>query len=294
MLCFQLEEFHDVMARYAVAYVCPHISPYHFCQPGSILFLPNLDMDSNEIGISPGVEVAHIPGLQFIDSGWMLSYQDRNFENICTEMENGWIRFWLPRIPAACKDFIGRIFSSANTRQETWTIEAAWLSQANHIFSGYGIKNDLSSYAFIESTSYWVSLLASGRPPAGTLSGGIFLFLSPIGAMQNCGLGGIVYPVPAFWSFDPSGSRGLLPEDAIALGLPILSVSARTWGSRWSTEIYCGLGEFYRCKGFSPEGFDVALHLRLPMYQPSLHDGVYPLVELVDEEEATDSDADSV
>ncbi|KAJ7477960.1 hypothetical protein B0H11DRAFT_2194356 [Mycena galericulata] len=283
MASFELKEFHDVMVRYAGASVWPHISPHHLCRPGAILFLLDMDMDpyqnSNEMGISPGGEVAHIPGLQVHNLGWVLSSQYRNFESIRTEMGNGWTRFCFPRIPAPCKDFINRIILCA---ERNWAIETAWLSQANYIFSGYSIKNDLDSYGtfsstfFIHETSYWVSLLDSGHPPTEiTLSGGIFLFLAPIGAMQNSDLGGLVYPVPAFWSFEPSGSHGL-PEDGTALGLPILSVSARISGSQWSTKIYHGLVEFHRCKGFNPDSLDVTLHLGLPLYQPSLHNSVYP------------------
>ncbi|KAJ7500849.1 hypothetical protein B0H11DRAFT_1855717 [Mycena galericulata] len=96
--------------------------------------------------------------------------------------------------------------------------------------------------------------------------------------MKSSGLGGLVYPVPAFWSFEPSGSCGILPEDGTVLGLPILSVGARFCGFRWSTEIYQGLVEFHRCKGFNPDSLDVALHLGFPLYQPSLHDCLHPHV----------------
>ncbi|KAJ7477924.1 hypothetical protein B0H11DRAFT_2424409 [Mycena galericulata] len=301
MSCFELEEFHDVMVIYADGDpFCLPVSPHHLCRPGAILFLPDLDMDLyrnyNETRISPGGEVAHIPELQFNEVGWMLHHQYCNIENICKfEMGNGWIRFWFPHIPAPCKDLIWKTILSADSGKEPGTAETAWFTQANHIFSGYGIKDDLDSYAFINETSYWVSLLDSGCPPAETtLSDGIFLFLSPIGAMQNRGLRGLVYPFPMFWSLEPSGSPGLLPEEATVLGLPTLSVRAELWGTRWSTEIYCGLVEFYRRKGFDPYSLDVALHLELPLYQPSLHDGVYPRVQLLDEEEETDSDSESV
>ncbi|KAJ7500838.1 hypothetical protein B0H11DRAFT_1908696 [Mycena galericulata] len=222
--------------------------------------LPDNELHANVIR-STHVETTCVglcPQCQFHDSGWILSYRYRNLESICTEMGNGWIRFWFPCIPAPCKDLIGRTISMADG---TSSIKAAWHSQANHIF---GTKNDLDSYAFIEETNYWVSLLDSGHPPAkAMLAGGIFLFLSPVGATQKSGLGGLAYPFPAFWSLDPSGSCGLLPEDATAIGLPILS-------------------------GFNPYSLEVALNIGLPLYQPSLHDGVYPHVQLVD---ATDSDA---
>ncbi|KAF7328335.1 hypothetical protein MVEN_02548900 [Mycena venus] len=284
MSSFKLEDFHDVMVRYAGIYVWPQISPHHLCRPGAILFLPDLDADPyqnyNEIGVIPGGEVAHIPGLQFHDSGWISS--SRNVESICTEMGNGWIRFWFPRIPAPCEEFVGRTISVSDSHEGKWPIKAAWLSQAHHIFSRYGIKDDPDSYAFIAETTYSVSLLDSGRPPAeNTLLSGLYLFLSPVGAMQNCPPWGLAYPVPAFWSLEPSGSHYILPEDAAVLGLPTIAVSAELWGNSWSSKIYRGLVEFHRCKGFNPDSPDVALYRGLPLYQPSLHDGVYPYVELV-------------
>ncbi|KAF8205899.1 hypothetical protein K438DRAFT_496703 [Mycena galopus ATCC 62051] len=308
MSLFELEAFHDVLVRYSSTCVSLQISPHCSCRPGAILFLPDLDVDlyrnSNEMGISSGGEVAHIPGLQFHDSGWINPHSYCKFEGICTEMGNGWIRFWFPRIPAPCQGFIQRTLSLADNRVKAWNIQAAWLSQAHHIFSRYGVKDELDSYAIIDETTYSVSLLDSGRPAAeNPLSGGLYLFLSPIGAMQNCGFGEHVYPVPAFWSLEPSGSHIIPPEDAAALGVPTISVRADLWGYRWSCEIYRGLVEFHRCKGFNPDSPDVALHRGLLLYQPSLHDGFYPDVELLyeeetthsamDEEEAADLDAES-
>ncbi|KAJ7762194.1 hypothetical protein B0H16DRAFT_529216 [Mycena metata] len=283
MSSFKSKHFHSVVAAYASDDVKVEVSPYHFCRPGVILFLPDLNMDSYRdftvVGLRPGSEVAHIPDQKFHDSGWIYHYQYRNFDSTCTEMENGWIRFWFPDIPAPCENFIERLFTS---REDRWTLEAAWLSQAHYIFSRYGIKNDLDSYAFFRRTTYSVSLLDSSHSSMEhTLSGGIFLFLSPIAAGHNPGLWGPAYPAPAFWSLEPSGSHGLLFEDAQALGLPTLSVSASIRGYRWSTEIYRGLVEFQRGKGFNPDSLNVALHCGLPLYQPSLHDGVYPYVELI-------------
>ncbi|KAJ7107757.1 hypothetical protein C8R44DRAFT_637072, partial [Mycena epipterygia] len=107
----------------------------------------------------------------------------------------------------------------------------------------------------------------------------IFLFLSPIGVVHTGSLAGLTYPVPAYWSFEPSGSHAILPEDAAALGIPTLSVKAELWGYRWSSEIYQGLVEFRRSKGFNPDSPDVALHRGLPLYEVSLCNGVYPYGE---------------
>ncbi|KAJ7107756.1 hypothetical protein C8R44DRAFT_804182 [Mycena epipterygia] len=288
MSAFELEDFHDVLARYSSSGVRPQISPYYFCRPGAILFLPDVDfdfIDPNFMPImKPGGELAHMSGHQLHDSLWRSSYWQWDSES-CAEMGGGWIRLWFPHIPPPCEYFMARTISLAATREETWNLETAWLCQAHHIFTSYGIKDDLYSYAFIQEMTYSISLLDSGHPSTQpTLPEGIFLFLSPIGAVHTGSLAGLAYPVPAYWSFEPSGSRGILPEDAVALGIPTLSVKAELLGWRRSTEIYQGLVEFHRSKGFNPDSPDIALHPGLPLYQVSLCDGAYPYVELVDEE----------
>ncbi|KAJ6618751.1 hypothetical protein B0H10DRAFT_2029014 [Mycena sp. CBHHK59/15] len=281
---FELDDLHDILTRYASQPVHTEIPLYDFCRPGGILFLPGSseNQDSSAMPMSPGGEVAHIPNHQFQDSGWTYDSRDLvDFKNTCTEMGDGWIRFWFPRFPHPCKYFMKRTLYLASSREETWDIEAAWLSQAHHIFARYGIEDDLDSYAFIEETAYSVSLLNSGRSSAEiTLSGGIFLFICPIGAVQHCSPPGLLYPVPAYWSLEPSGSRVLLPEDAATLGAPTLSLTASVWGYRWNTEVYRSLAEFHQGKGFNPDSHDVALHRGLPLYQSN---GVYAYVELVND-----------
>ncbi|KAF7359899.1 hypothetical protein MVEN_00715600 [Mycena venus] len=73
----------------------------------------------------------------------------------------------------------------------------------------------------------------------------------------------------------------LRPEDATELGFPSIQFNTVFNADRWDADVYAGLRQFHRAKGFNPESQDVAKHLGYPLYQfPSAMDALSAHVQM--------------
>jgi hypothetical protein len=157
-------------------------------------------------------------------------------------------------------------------------LENAWLSQASHIFSRFGITSNFEDYGnasfvpllsiitlistvFVRGIFFNVQISASQEdPPLG------YLFLCPWEDLQ---VGPFSFCLPAcaaYWSLDPSGTERLSTEESQRLGFPSIQFTIDAQGFSWDASIYAGLRQFHLAKGFDPESQDVARHL---LYQLS-------------------------
>jgi len=70
-----------------------------------------------------------------------------------------------------------------------------------------------------------------------------------------------------YWSRHPSGAGILTAEEAAQLGFPPIQLTSSIRGYYWDTSVYAGLRQFYRAKGFDPDGRDVARYLGHPIFR---------------------------
>jgi hypothetical protein len=74
---------------------------------------------------------------------------------------------------------------------------------------------------------------------------------------------------PTYWSLDPGGVQRLNPEEATALGFPLIDLTINIRGCSWDSTVYTGLRDFHRAKGFDSDSQDVAHFLWQPFFQTS-------------------------
>jgi hypothetical protein len=120
------------------------------------------------------------------------------------------------------------------------------------------IEANESAQVFVDEVGYYLQLSRSGNLPAG------YLFLPPL---ENLGSGS--HACEAYWASDPWGVEPLNIKDARGSGISAPAMCVRAWGQSWDAFIYAGLRQFYRVKGFNPEGQDVARDLGYPIYRLS-------------------------
>ncbi|KAJ7913898.1 hypothetical protein B0H13DRAFT_460437 [Mycena leptocephala] len=141
-----------------------------------------------------------------------------------------------------------------------------WLVQANHIFDSLDISSNFVDYIVVEGIQYRVRLLnpRDHIPPG-------YLFLCPLEDLlfkdsptcfrrPDC---------PAYWSFDPSGTKRLSAEEAWNCGFPNLEFRMKVLGRSWENAVYAGLRQFHEAKGFDPYSQEVALELGYPLFRVS-------------------------
>ncbi|KAJ6459485.1 hypothetical protein C8R47DRAFT_1226622 [Mycena vitilis] len=128
-----------------------------------------------------------------------------------------------------------------------------WLSQANHTFDRLDITSNLEEITIVDGVEFSLSVSApTSDPPNG------FLFLCPAKQFQ-AGPFAFTWPeCAAYWSLDSSGVERLSTEDANSLGFPSIEFSTRILGKSWPANVYSGLRQFHRAKGFNPNGQDVS------------------------------------
>jgi hypothetical protein len=111
---------------------------------------------------------------------------------------------------------------------------------------------------------------ASKHPPPD------YLFVCPEKDLQTGPSSFRLPDCPAYWSLDPSGAERLGPEEATELGFPSIRLNRYICADAWDADVYAGLHQFHRSKGFDPESQDVAKHLGYPLYQlPSAMDALF-------------------
>ncbi|KAJ6555902.1 hypothetical protein B0H19DRAFT_1262035 [Mycena capillaripes] len=140
----------------------------------------------------------------------------------------------------------------------------SWLSQANHIFSRLQITSNFDDYALIAFVRFDIVISANEEdPPAG------FLFLCPEEDFRT-GPSSFWWPeCPAYWSLDPVGLERLTADQATELRFPSLRHDTTIGGRSWDANVYAGLRQFHKAKGFDPDSQDVAKYLWQPLYQLS-------------------------
>ncbi|KAJ6456752.1 hypothetical protein C8R45DRAFT_844735, partial [Mycena sanguinolenta] len=72
---------------------------------------------------------------------------------------------------------------------------------------------------------------------------------------------------PVYWSFAPSGSKPLNDEEAASLGFPSITARTMVHLRSWNETVYAALRKFDECKGFDPEGQDLAKELGYPLFE---------------------------
>ncbi|KAF7337140.1 hypothetical protein MVEN_02152000 [Mycena venus] len=96
---------------------------------------------------------------------------------------------------------------------------------------------------------------------------------------------------PAYWSLDSLGVNRLSTEEVTRLGFPTIQLKTVIEGYYWDDSVYAGLRQFHQAKGFEPDSQDVALHLRLPLYQLSNEIEV-PFAHVTEEDSDEEEDWD--
>jgi hypothetical protein len=96
-----------------------------------------------------------------------------------------------------------------------------------------------------------------------------YLFLCPATDLR-IGVSSFRWPdCPAYWSIDAAGVERLSTDEALCFGFPSIELKSIVWGESWGADVYAGLRQFHRAKGFDPDSQDVAQHLGYPLYQLS-------------------------
>ncbi|KAJ7712139.1 hypothetical protein B0H16DRAFT_1703122 [Mycena metata] len=144
------------------------------------------------------------------------------------------------------------------------TLHAAWLAQANHIFSCLQITSSFEDYVFVNHVEFQITI---GNTRDNTPLG--YLFLCP-GADFQTGSTAFRWPeCPAYWSLNPSGLDRFSTEEATQLGFPSFQLATQVHGFSWDTSVYAGLRQFHQAQGFDPQSQDIARHLGHPLYELS-------------------------
>ncbi|KAJ7104838.1 hypothetical protein C8R44DRAFT_332464 [Mycena epipterygia] len=191
-------------------------------------------------------EIACVPNLDIHEGAWGGD-----------TMENGWSRMHSSLIDGSSVQIL-----STTTN---YSLQDAWLSQANHVFSQLAIPPKHEDCLLVECITYWLTF--SG--PLQNIPEG-YLFLCPLEDFQSNNGTRLATPeCPAYWSFDPAGGSRLCPEDASNLGFPSLEFNMDVHVRSWHENVYAALSHFHAGKGFDPNSPDIARHLGYPIFELS-------------------------
>ncbi|KAF7373649.1 hypothetical protein MSAN_00575600 [Mycena sanguinolenta] len=124
-----------------------------------------------------------------------------------------------------------------------------WMAQANHIFTLFQTTSHFEDYVFLDMVSFILRCIPN---PFHTPEKKGYLF------WPSC---------PAYWSLDPSGAARLSPEDAKILGFSAIHIETVVRGGSWDSNVYKGLRNFHRGKGFDSESQDIATCLDYPRFE---------------------------
>ncbi|KAJ6536961.1 hypothetical protein B0H19DRAFT_380106 [Mycena capillaripes] len=201
------------------------------------------------------IEIASIPTCELKDSGWKLRILGSSVPSKPTRMRNGWIRF----------DYFNIMTAGIATREIHWPHAAnSWLPQANYIFSSLNITSNYEHYRIVDGIEYRLSFPNTSEvsPEDG------YLFLCPLANFHASGSTRFTCPsLAAYWSLDPSGTRRLNHWRATMLGFPSVELKMKVWTRTWDENVYAGLRQFHRGKGFDPDTQDVARHMGVVLYE---------------------------
>ncbi|KAJ7821878.1 hypothetical protein B0H14DRAFT_2519163 [Mycena olivaceomarginata] len=169
-------------------------------------------------------------------------------------MEDGWFRVtsdYVMKYPIwFCTGYLPRM---------------AWLSQANHVFSSFGITSNFEDYVLLSHIFVEITVSpTTSHPPEG------YLFLCPSEQFHIGPSLSSKWPeCLAYWSLHPLGIERLSWEDAASLGFPCIGILEYATGRSWDARMYEGLRQFHQAKGFDPDSQELALHLGEPLYELS-------------------------
>ncbi|KAJ6449986.1 hypothetical protein C8R45DRAFT_1128491 [Mycena sanguinolenta] len=207
-------------------------------------------------------EVAFASDWEAVDHGWRT--EDLIVEGCWTQitlaegtsvLENGWTRVNSAEV---ADEYMRRIYSEDSCSE-------GWLAQANHIFKSLNTKPNLENHFLVHGIQCWLRLSAPTKdlPPG-------YLFLCPFAEFETDILGCFERPeCPAYWSHDPSGTKGLSAEEARNLGFPDISLEMSVTGLLWDGSVYHGIHQFHGEKGFDPYSQEVAIELGYPLFEIS-------------------------
>ncbi|KAJ7725808.1 hypothetical protein B0H16DRAFT_1735979 [Mycena metata] len=99
-----------------------------------------------------------------------------------------------------------------------------------------------------------------------TVHGGGF---APQDLQSNIPGQSVVAERAVYWSLNPSGVERLSTDEARDLGFPAVELETDVYGHSWNGNVYVGLHQFHRGKGFDPDSQELAQHLGYPLYQLS-------------------------
>ncbi|KAJ6555807.1 hypothetical protein B0H19DRAFT_1376839 [Mycena capillaripes] len=252
-----LEQYHHICYQFLRHFRFTNISIPITLNLGKVICCPSGNW------LEDSVEIAWLPNTTISSLWW-----DTPSETAKQITEDGWTR--------EVSDTIISLFSSIYPQ--------SWLSQANHIFSRLQITSNFEDYALIHSIWFDIVISASKEEsPAG------FLFLCPTEDFRT-GPFSFWWPeCPAYWSLDPFGVERLTAEEATELGFPSLRLGTTIGGRSWDANVYAGLRQFHKAKGFDPDSQDVARYFREPLYQLSNEVDV-PFAHVDDEDLCAEED----
>ncbi|KAJ7019864.1 hypothetical protein C8F04DRAFT_325120 [Mycena alexandri] len=255
-----LERYHRICCCTLFHYRATSISTSATVTLGAVISWPSDESKDHIEIIASRIDVDY--------GGWWLGET-----RLAEVTENGWTRCKVEDLFDDKIMFI--LFNDDNS---------IWLSQASHIFSRCQITSNLEDYALVDKITFKILFSNTGEHPAPG-----YLFLCP---QRDFGVGSLAFrwpDCPAYWSLDPSGVERLSTTEAMSLGFPSIQLSTRLYGISWTTEVYAGLRQFHRAKGFNPDSQDVARHLGKPLFQ--LYRDMQPFAH-VDEWSETEEDGD--
>ncbi|KAF7363241.1 hypothetical protein MVEN_00677100 [Mycena venus] len=230
-LCWNL--FHDI----------PHIKipQSEMMRVGTIIFCPS----STESLDSHGQIVAFLEPVSLHFNGWNCSCSGPNgsYTSLASNLlDNGWTRI---HDEGGLLMFMRISYEGRD-----------WLSQANYIFGQLHVNSNHHNYGYIHRCDFqlWISPTGPGVPSG-------YLFVCPPEDLQ-VGPSLFRWPdCPAYWSRDPNGLDPLDAEEAARLGYPTIKLHRYVRLQSCYSEVYTGLRQFHKAKGFDPDSQEVARHL---------------------------------
>ncbi|KAJ6465884.1 hypothetical protein C8R45DRAFT_910727 [Mycena sanguinolenta] len=139
-----------------------------------------------------------------------------------------------------------------------------WMAQANHIFTLLRTTSHFEDYVFVDMVSFILQCLPN---PFNTPEQEGYLFVCPPEHFRT-GANSFQWPsCPAYWSLDPFGAARLSPEDAKMLGFAAIHIETIVRGGSWGSDVYKGLRQFHRGRGFDPESQEIAKYLDYPRFE---------------------------